>query len=88
MLLLNYEEVEIDEDHQQLFDEMEFLHLIMMIILEAVEVVVEERVEDYQLVLFHLLNHFLFQLNLLLMLNEDKDRHDAKFILIISLLFI
>jgi hypothetical protein len=33
-------------------------------------------VEDYQLMMFHLLNHFLFQLNL--MLNEDKDRHDAK----------
>jgi hypothetical protein len=37
-------------------------------------------VVDYQLLLFHLLlNHFLFQLNLLLMmLNEDMNQHDVK----------
>jgi hypothetical protein len=54
----------------------------------VVVVVVVEQMEDYQLLLFHLLlNHFSIQLNL--MLNEDMDQHDAKiyFIYLFSNLF-
>jgi hypothetical protein len=82
LLILNYEEVEIDEDHQQLYDEMPFLNLIMNLReeKEVVAEVEEEPMEGYQLAYFHLLLiHFSFRLNLLLMmLNEDMDRHDAK----------
>jgi hypothetical protein len=74
-LLLNYEEVEIHEVHQQLYDVRNFLNLIMEDEVEVV--VVEVQMEDYQLLLYHLLlNHFSFQL--MMLLNEDMDRHDAK----------
>jgi hypothetical protein len=78
--MLNYLKVEMNEDHQLLYDVTNSLNLIMMEDEEEEEEVVEVEVEqmvDYRLFLFHLLlNHFLFQLNL--MLNEDMDRHDAK----------
>jgi hypothetical protein len=81
--MLNYVKVEMNEDHQLLYDVTNSLNLMMMMTMmmeeEVVVVVAVEQMVEYQLLLFHLLlTHFSFQLNL--MLNEDMHRHDAKII--------